>query len=113
MDYLRAVVACGVAHFTATRGTADFDEELVEFLHADCDDMGTILGEYSHAEGYYTEASAQAAHAEGHYTEASGKYSHAEGVYTNAKLDGAHAEGGWTKAEQGYSHAEGYHTRAY
>ena len=39
MDYLRLVIAGGVAHFTATRRTVDFDEKLVEFLHVDCDDL--------------------------------------------------------------------------
>lgn len=54
---------------------------------------GTQIGNYSHAEGYQSEASGTASHAEGYYTVASEYGSHAEGVYTKATGKGSHAEG--------------------
>jgi hypothetical protein len=84
----------------------------------------TEIGDYSHAEGYYTTASGDYCHAEGYYCEANGN-SHAEGYSTTASGRGSHAEGYDTTAEEGghaegnrtkalgyYSHAEGYSTTA-
>ena len=73
----------------------------------------TAIGDYSHAEGYYTTASGQNAHAEGSNTTASGDYSHAEGLRTNASGDRSHAEGTFTHASGDASHAEGGDTVAY
>ena len=42
---------------------------------------GSIIGDYSHAEGFSTTASGTCSHAEGFSTTASGEYSHAEGKY--------------------------------
>ena len=87
----------------------------------------SVVGNYSHAEGYNTTASSYGSHAEGYSTISSGKYSHAEGFDTTASADYSHAEGysttasGNTSHTEGfetiasglYSHAEGYYTRAY
>lgn len=99
------------------------------------------IGDYSHAEGYKTEASGDYSHAEGRITTASGISSHAEG-YINSNLyhiiasgagshaegcpsaakvtygdtiasgDGSHAEGAITVANGLASHAEGAKTVA-
>ena len=68
--------------------------------------------QYSHAEGYNTEASGYGSHAEGYYTKASNEYSHAEGYNTEASGYGSHAEGDHSKASNEYSHAEGDYTEA-
>ena len=86
------------------------------------------LGEYSHAEGHYTNVTRDgfsghaegrgtmvtnsAAHAEGHYTSANGGNSHAEGRRTMANGNESHAEGSYTSAIGEHSHAEGYCTYA-
>lgn len=72
----------------------------------------TASGEASHAEGKITTASAKYSHTEGWGTTASGTYSHAEGVGTKASGTSSHAEGSSTKASGGYSHAEGSDTTA-
>ena len=56
-------------------------------------DTSTASGEYSFAEGYYTNASNNQSHAEGARTVASGQASHAEGGVTEAKNLAEHAEG--------------------
>ena len=73
---------------------------------------GSIVGDYSHAEGYNTVASEDYSHAEGRETDATGYYSHAEGCSSLAKGDCSHAEGHGTRALKDYSHAEGYNTVA-
>ena len=73
---------------------------------------GSIVGDYSHAEGYNTVASEDYSHAEGRETKATGYYSHAEGCSSIAKGDYSHAEGYNTVASGGCSHAEGYNTVA-
>ena len=60
---------------------------------------GTIIGDYSFAEGRGTTASGPVSHAEGSATVASGYSSHAEGYNTTAS--------------DGYSHAEGWSTNSY
>lgn len=86
----------------------------------------TTIGEYSHAEGYYTTASgtashtegygctasAHSAHAEGGNCTASGEQSHAEGLGTTASGEASHAEGNITTASGLTSHAEGRETTA-
>ena len=104
--------------------------------------VGSIIGEYSFAEGYNTKAKTiyshtegydtstqgegRAAHAEGSGTTASGAKSHAEGTGSiasneNAHAEGnasiasgldAHAEGCGTDATTAYTHAEGFETIA-
>ena len=64
-------------------------------------------GNYSHAEGYNTDASNTCAHAEGYQTNAAGSYSHTEGMNTEASGSASHAEGANTQATAQYSHAEG------
>lgn len=72
----------------------------------------TASGDYSHAEGNDTLAQGENSHAEGKRSKATGGSSHAEGEITEATNDGAHAEGGNTKATGLYSHAEGYNSEA-
>jgi len=69
-------------------------------------------GEYSHAEGDRTSATAGWAHAEGYKTVASGLVAHAEGGKTIASSSYAHAEGSNTEASGPYAHAEGCETTA-
>ena len=70
------------------------------------------IGNYSHAEGYHTEASGQHSHAEGYETTASGFNSHTEGTLVTASGTSSHAEGTGTTASGSYSHAEGHKTTA-
>ena len=83
-------------------------------------------GDYSHAEGYGTQAKNNYAHAEGFETTANGEGSHSEGkgciAYgsaspaegTGTEAGGAfsHSEGGGTSAAGYYSHSEGMGTEA-
>ena len=55
----------------------------------------TVVGSYSHAEGYITTAS--------------GSYSHTEGYDTTASGYGSHAEGSGTTASGAISHVQGKH----
>lgn len=87
---------------------------------------GTSIGNYSHAEGVNTVASAYASHAEGKNTYATDtcahaegeesaatySWSHAEGYKTNAAGNAAHAEGWECEASGSCSHAGGYRTTA-
>lgn len=63
--------------------------------------------DYSHAEGYYSGARAVGAHAEGYFTLAQGEYSHAEGYYSEAHGDYSHAEGDDTIAKGYAQHVQG------
>ena len=71
-----------------------------------------VADNYSHAEGYRTEASGLQSHAEGYETTASGTSSHAEGTIVTASGACSHAEGGGTTASGIYSHTEGHETTA-
>jgi len=71
-----------------------------------------VAGNFSHAEGYHTQATGKYSHTEGQLTTASGQQSHAEGYQTTANSADSHAEGGYTTASGGSSHAEGYGTTA-
>lgn len=73
---------------------------------------GTVVGEWSFAEGQDTEASGSRSHAEGGATLASGDWSHAEGFGTAASGAYSHAEGQDTTASGKISHAEGLYTIA-
>ena len=73
----------------------------------------SVVGNYSHSEGYSTTASSNCSHAVGIDTTASGKFSHAEGRGTTASGDCSHAEGYYALASGDCSHAEGYYTLAY
>ena len=70
------------------------------------------IGEASHAEGALAIAFGNYSHAEGVQTQATGEASHAEGVLASASGPGAHAEGNLTNAIGDYSHAEGTQTKA-
>lgn len=73
---------------------------------------GTVVGDYSFAEGKDCTASGEASHAEGHNTAANNEACHAEGVNTVADDTACHAEGYGSKATVRYSHAEGWNTEA-
>ena len=73
---------------------------------------GSVVGNYSVAEGYNTTASGSHSHAEGQITTASGHMSHAEGNGTTASGMDSHAEGNETTASGRMSHAEGSETTA-
>lgn len=64
-------------------------------------------GDYSHAEGKYTNSLGIASHAEGDNSYAGGHASHAEGYQTAASQEGAHAEGRFTFASSAYQHVQG------
>ena len=68
---------------------------------------GSAVGDYSHAEGQNTTASAKCSHTEGSDTVANGNYSHAEGMNTTASGLYSHAEGSQSKARSQCCHAEG------
>ena len=68
---------------------------------------GSVIGDYSHAEGFNTTASGIYSHAEGSNTTANGAYSHAEGSNTTANGYYSHAEGLNTTASSYYSHVQG------
>ena len=74
--------------------------------------LNSATAQFSHAEGYGTQANGDQAHAEGYRTTAEGGDSHAEGRYTKAVGIYSHAEGYRTIAEGGYAHAEGSNTNA-
>ncbi len=74
--------------------------------------LNKAVGDYSHAEGYYTTASGSNSHAEGSRTTASGDVSHAEGAFNTASGGYSHAEGNGTIASGSISHAEGNGTIA-
>ena len=71
----------------------------------------SAYGDYSHTEGYMTQAE-NYAHAEGNDTQALGDCSHAEGTKTVAHELASHAEGDNTEAQGVTSHAEGKRTQA-
>jgi hypothetical protein len=80
------------------------------------------MGDYSHAEGYYSRSLGYGSHAEGgfrigNYIKigglAIGQGSHAEGAATTAIGEASHAEGGDSKAIGDYSHAEGIGSYSY
>ncbi|MDE6502046.1 MAG: hypothetical protein K2L10_08185 [Ruminococcus sp.] len=70
------------------------------------------IGEYSHAEGQKTQATADCSHSEGNFTIASGYCSHAEWQNTSATDEFAHSEGYITRANGFCSHTEGRGTIA-
>lgn len=74
--------------------------------------INTASGDYSHAEGYSTDASGMRSHAEGWATTASGHNSHSEGFGTESSGAASHAEGSSTEATGRQSHAEGDRTVA-
>lgn len=67
----------------------------------------TTIGNYSHTEGYDTEASGRFSHAEGNNSITSGECSHAEGQSTIALGDYSHAEGYDTIATGKHQHVQG------
>lgn len=75
-------------------------------------EANAATGEYSHSEGFDTEASGEISHAEGRESVASGRVSHAEGEHTEASGEYSHAEGFRTLASQHCSHAEGWQSVA-
>jgi hypothetical protein len=84
---------------------------LTEYSHAEGYETEAI-GYMSHAEGFKTKAIGKPSYAEGHSTRAIGDISHAEGYATEASGYVSHAEGSQTKASGKYSHSEGDQTEA-
>ena len=74
---------------------------------------GSTIGDYSHAEGYETEAWNKYSHAEGYQTRTNGNAAHAEGEGSIASSSNAHAEGYKTSAGMEAAHAEGHETTAF
>ena len=64
-------------------------------------------GMYSHAEGFFTEATREYSHAEGYFAKAYGERSHAEGSYCEARGYSSHAEGYRTVAVGTAQHVQG------
>lgn len=73
---------------------------------------GTLVGDYSTAEGFSTEAGGRASHAEGAGTSANGQYSHAEGLNTTARGSYSHAEGYYTTTTNESEHASGKYNQS-
>lgn len=69
---------------------------------------GSVIGEYSHTEGYGGTASGGDSHVEGDSCVASGMGSHAEGYKTEARGEYSHAEGKQCLSSGSLSHTEGY-----
>lgn len=74
---------------------------------------GSIVGAEIFNDYENNVATGNYAHAEGTETDASADFSHAEGYLSGARGIGAHAEGYLTLAQGEYSHAEGYYSEAY
>ena len=81
------------------------------YSHAEGNDCWAH-GQGAHAEGSNTVAEGICSHAEGSLTTASGFVSHAEGINTIASGYASHAEGVNTIASNSYSHAQGYNNVA-
>jgi len=87
-------------------------EKKGEMFNNDDTNHNIASGNYSHAEGFGTDASGRNSHAEGNQTKATKQDSHAEGSGTSASNEGAHAEGTGTTASGINAHAEGFVTYA-
>lgn len=72
----------------------------------------TVIGNYSHAQGFQTIASGSYSHAQGLGTTATGDHSHAQGYITTATGISSHAQGDGVDSIGGYSHAQGCDTIA-
>lgn len=68
---------------------------------------GSVIGDFSHTEGYETTASNFSSHAEGFGAAATGESSHAEGIQTTASGHYSHAEGIQTIAKSSNQHVQG------
>ena len=101
-----------LAHFGYDLGTSQSGTAVAPYYTFGIRESGSVVGNYSVAEGSETTASGNVSHAEGYITTANGMYSHAEGWSTIANGTNSHAEGGETTASGDSSHAEGYETIA-
>ena len=72
---------------------------------------GTV-GNWSVAEGNYTQASGAMSHSEGQYTTANSYCAHSEGSNTSARANAAHSEGNETRATGDFAHAQNNGTTA-
>ena len=89
-----------------TFGTRNNSGKIGYFSSIEGDNL-IASGFASHAEGSCSKSTADFSHSEGYNTQANGIYSHAEGNSTVAAGDASHAEGKETKTLYAYSHAEG------
>lgn len=104
MDGEDASGAAGLPSIIAGAGTAS---EIFNYDASGNSGTTRAKGDYSHAEGRYTNSLGIASHAEGDNSYAGGHASHAEGYQTAASQEGAHAEGRFTFASSAYQHVQG------
>lgn len=103
---------------TTTEVTAGVGAEVfnhyseIQNAHGDVFPPNRAVGDFSHAEGFWTKAMGVCSHAEGQATDAIGNNTHAEGANTKASGNSSHAQGVGTTASGDYSHAEGGDTEA-
>lgn len=103
---------------TTTEVTAGVGAEVFNHYSEIQNEYGNVfppnraVGDFSHAEGFWTKAMGVCAHAEGQATDAIGNNTHAEGANTKASGNSSHAQGVGTTASGDYSHAEGGDTEA-
>lgn len=103
---------------TTTEVTAGVGAEVFNHYSEIQNEYGNVfppnraVGDFSHAEGFWTKAMGVCSHAEGQATDAIGNNTHAEGANTKASGNSSHAQGVGTTASGDYSHAEGGDTEA-
>ena len=97
----------------ATKDTARKTDPVFTGTFSQNRKAGSTIGDYSHAEGYETEAWNKYSHAEGYQTRTNGNAAHAEGEGSIASSSNAHAEGYKTSAGMEAAHAEGSETTAF
>ena len=89
-----------------------FHKELYKAYTLGYREPDSLIGTYSHAEGYYVTGHGIFSHVEGNQSSAVGAIAHAEGSGTNANGGSSHAEGSSTTASGYASHTEGLGTYA-
>jgi len=75
-------------------------------------DANTASGQYSYAEGFYTQSTKHSSHSEGWFTKANGQHSHSEGNHTVTNKDDSHAEGKYTVTNNTSEHASGQYNNS-
>lgn len=101
----------GLGNFASLGAVSDYSHA-EGYLTQAGDTNALETSKYAHSEGEETRAFGQASHAEGHGTKASGKYSHAEGDSAKAEGEASLAVGNTTKASGEGSFASGKETIA-
>lgn len=93
-------------------------EFVVDFNNLNSLSANTILGRYSHSEGFKNKALGPNSHSEGSLNKfppniSFGEGSHSEGAYTKSYGQSSHSEGYETKTYGISSHSEGNNTKSY